>query len=202
MRPRNDLSLSDADAIAASVEDPGAFAVVFDRHFDSIAAFVRRRLDRSLADEIAAETFLRAFDGRVRYDGRWRDARPWLFGIASKLVSRHRRAEARRLRAFARAAERPAEGGGLDAVEGRLDAASMSAALASGLASLNVGERDVLLLYAWAELGYDEIAEALEIPVGTVRSRLHRARARLRQTLERHGVSDAPASAAQTEELR
>jgi RNA polymerase sigma factor (sigma-70 family) len=195
-------TLTDAEVIAASGEDARVFAVVFDRHYDSIASFLRRRLDSALADELAAETFFRAFDGRGRYDTARPDARPWLFGIAANLVSRHRRAEARRLRAFARVVERPSHDAGLDAINARLDAIAVSAALAAGLASLRVSERDVLLLHAWAELTYQQIAEALQIPVGTVRSRLHRARCALRATLEQHGVMGGLQVPASTKEMQ
>ncbi len=172
----------------ASVDDPAAFARVFDRHYDLIAGYLRRRLDASLACELAAEVFLQAFAARARYDAARADARPWLFGIVSNLLARHRRAEARRLRAFARAAERPSSEETLDGVDARVDARALSGALAAGLAALAAGERDVLLLYAWAELSYEQIAEALGIPTGTVRSRLHRARGTLRERLESSGT--------------
>jgi RNA polymerase sigma-70 factor (ECF subfamily) len=174
---------TDADLIAASLRDPERFAGVFDRHYAVIAGFLRRRLERSLADELAAETFLRAFDGRAGYDVSRVDARPWLFGIATRLLSRHRRSEERRLRAFARAGRLVGDERGFDEVDARLDAAAASPLLAAGLASLGASDREVLLLYAWAELSYEEIAVALEIPVGTVRSRLHRARDRVGRQL-------------------
>ena len=172
------------------------FAGLFDRHYAAVAGFLRRRLERSLADELAAETFLQAFDGRGRYDLSRADARPWLFGIAGHLLSRHRRAEERRLRAFARVghvvAKSEAEG---DDADRRLDAAAVAPVLAAALASLGAGDREVLLLYAWADLSYEEISVALGLPVGTVRSRLHRARARVRRELETGGVAHSVAVA-------
>jgi RNA polymerase sigma-70 factor (ECF subfamily) len=182
------LVTSDAELISGSLRDPTLFADVFDRHYSAIAGFLRRRVERSLADELAAETFLRAFDGRARYDVTRADARPWLFGIAANLLGRHRRVEERRLRAFARAAG-SVEERALDDVDARLDAVAASPVLAAALASLGAGDRGVLLLYAWADLSYEEISAALEIPVGTVRSRLHRARELVRKRLERDGVS-------------
>jgi RNA polymerase sigma-70 factor (ECF subfamily) len=151
-------------------------------------------LERSVADELAAETFLQAFDGRGRYDVSRADARPWLFGIACHLVSRHRRGEERRLRAFARAGRVLEEERGLDDVDGRLDAAAAAPALAAALASLGDGDREVLVLYAWADLSYEEISAALGLAVGTVRSRLHRARERVRRELERGGVAHSLAA--------
>lgn len=171
--------------IAASLTDPPAFAGLFDRHYAAIAGFLRRRLEWALADELAAETFLQAFDGRARYDVNRADARPWLFGIASNLLSRHRRGEERRLRAFARAGHMLEEEQGVEDVDQRLDAAAAAPVLAAALAALGVGDREVLLLYAWADLSYEEISVALRVPVGTVRSRLHRARERVRRELER-----------------
>jgi RNA polymerase sigma-70 factor (ECF subfamily) len=165
----------DAVAIRESRRDPRAFAAVFDRHFDGVHAFARRRVGGDLADEIAAETFARAFDQRGRYDLAVPDARPWLLGIAANLMRRHWRAERRRLAAYARhGAPSPAEA---DAFVGD------GAALADALDGLRKGERDVLFLYALADLSYAEIAIALAIPIGTVRSRLARARGRLRERL-------------------
>lgn len=183
--------------IAAAREDPRAFAELFDRHYDPIAGWLRRRVERALADELAAETFLQAFDARARYDLGRADARPWLYGIAANLLRRHRRAEERRLRAYARAAARPLHDADLAAVDARLDAGALAPALASALASLGPGERDALLLLAWAELSYEQIADALGVPVGTVRSRLHRARSVVRELIERSGEAvDDPAPAA------
>jgi RNA polymerase sigma-70 factor (ECF subfamily) len=180
---------SDAELIAASLTDRRVFAGLFDRHYAAVAGFLRRRLERSLADDLAAETFLQAFDGRGRYDVSRADARPWLFGIASHLLARHRRGEERRLRAFARAGQVLGDDRGLDDADRRMDAAAAAPVLAAALASLGAGDREVLLLYAWADLSYEEISVALALPVGTVRSRLHRARARVRRELEAGGVA-------------
>ena len=187
LRGASALARTDAELIARSLSDPSAFAELFDRHHDAIAGFLRRRADRALGDELAAETFLQAFRARERYDLARGDARPWLYGIAANLLRRHRRSEERRLRAYARAATPDVDASGFDGVEARLDATASCQAIAIGLASLGAGERDVLLMYAWAELSYEQIADALEIPVGTVRSRLHRARGVLRELLEASG---------------
>ena len=97
---------SDAVLIEDSLRRPERFAVVFDRHYDAIHGYASRRLGRGLADDIASETFLIAFDRRARYDLGHADAAPWLYGIASNLLARHRRAEVRRYRAVARAGVR------------------------------------------------------------------------------------------------
>jgi DNA-directed RNA polymerase specialized sigma24 family protein len=94
---------SDAVLIERSLRHPERFEKVFDRHLDAIHGYVARRLGRGLADDVASETFLIAFDRRARYDLGQPDAVPWLYGIASNLIARHRRAEVRRYRALARA---------------------------------------------------------------------------------------------------
>lgn len=168
-----------------------------------IAAFLRRRVEHSLADELASETFVQAFGARGRYDPGRADARPWLYGIAANLLRGHRRSEERRLRAYARAAASGADATAFDGVDERLDAAAAGAALATALATLGPGERDTLLLHAWADLTYEQIAEALAIPVGTVRSRLYRARGSLRELLRASGESvGEPTPAAPTEPAR
>jgi RNA polymerase sigma factor (sigma-70 family) len=178
---------TDAEAMTASVLDADRFALIFDRHFASIHRFLHRRVGRDLADELAAETFAEAFRRRRAYDPRLADVRPWLFGIAVNLLRHHTRTERRRLLAYARSGIDPVFDADLESAEARVDAAALGPRLASCLASLRGGDRDVLLLYAWVDLGYEEIAQALGVPIGTVRSRLHRARWRVRELLEAIG---------------
>ena len=161
--------MTDAQAIGASLADPEVFAVLFDRHFDAIHGYAQRRVGPDLADEIAAETFTRAFDRRRRYDTARKDARPWLLGIAANLMRRHWRSERRRLEAYARSAQHE---------QGELSG-PIAAELAAALKALPRREREPLILFAWADLSYDEIAVALGLPLGTVRSRISRARGRL-----------------------
>lgn len=178
---------ADAAILAASLSDPQAFAAVFERHFTAIHRWLHRRVGAPLAEDLAAETFTRAFDRRARFDASISDdARPWLFGIAANLVHDHRRSELRRLRALARAErwEAVIESDPSAGAVARADAAALGPAVAAALAGLRAPERDALLLVAWAGLEYEEVARATGVPVGTVRSRLHRARARLRAALE------------------
>lgn len=172
----------DNEVIAASLVDPGAFGAIFERHYDAVHGYLRRRLDEHLADELAAQTFLLAFDGRARFDRGRPSSRPWLFGIATNLAHNHRRHEIVELRAVA--AMTPENGIGIDGVEARVDAERMRGLLAAALADLPTEESDVLCLLVWAELSQAEIADALAIPLGTVKSRLSRARGRLRSALE------------------
>jgi RNA polymerase sigma factor (sigma-70 family) len=174
--------LPDNAAIAASIATPAEFAPIFDRHFDLVHSYIRKRVGESAADDLASQTFLIAFDRRAGYDQARTNARPWLLGIATNLIHGKRRQEKRRLRAYGRAgAETDVDP--LEGIEGRADAERLRPRLAAVLAALPKDEADPLLLYAWAELSYEETAEALELPVGTVKSRLSRARRRIREQL-------------------
>ncbi|MFI6921817.1 RNA polymerase sigma factor [Nonomuraea spiralis] len=174
---------TDAQVIQASRRNPDRFGAVFDRYFATIHRYVHLRLGESAADDLAAETFLRAFRDRNRFDLTCPSARPWLYGIASNLVAEHHRGEARRYRALARSADATEVDSHDERVAQRVSAAVMQPRLAAGLARLSTGDRDVLLLVACAQLSYDEVAEALGIPQGTVGSRLNRARKKLRKII-------------------
>ncbi|SEG67721.1 RNA polymerase sigma-70 factor, ECF subfamily [Actinacidiphila yanglinensis] len=182
-------SESDASIIERSLDEPEAFAELFDRYAEDIHRYAARRVGAEVADDLMAEAFVVAFQRRRRYDVSRPQARPWLYGIATNLVHDHRRAEARRLRALSRAAATAPDGwsGGdepmAEQVAARVSAESVRGALAGALAKLPARYRDVLLVVAWGDLNYAEAAEALGIPVGTVRSRLNRARGRLRDAL-------------------
>jgi RNA polymerase sigma-70 factor (ECF subfamily) len=178
--------LTDAQLIAQAQHSPDRFTAVFDRHYRDIFAYVSRRLGPDLAEDVASETFLTAFDRRHTFDVSRADARPWLYGIASNLVARHVRAETRRYKALAKAHVQEPGGhpGDADDIAGRLDAAAVRGRLATALRRLPEPVRAVLLLVAWAGLNQQEAADALGIPPGTARSRLHRARQEMRQALE------------------
>jgi RNA polymerase sigma factor (sigma-70 family) len=178
--------LADAAVIRLSWHEPEAFAELYDRHAAEIHRYATRRLGATAADDIVADTFLAAFRSRQRYDLSRADSRPWLFGIAANMIGKQRRAEVRMLRALARTGIDPADSGHAELVESRVSAAAVHQQLAAAVAGLSAGDREVLLLFAWAELSYDGIAEALAIPVGTVRSRLHRARRKTREALRQH----------------
>ncbi|WP_159940552.1 MULTISPECIES: RNA polymerase sigma factor [unclassified Nocardiopsis] len=173
----------DADVILRSLEEPALFGEIFRRHAPALHRYVARRLGSRDADDVVAETFHTAFRKRHRYDPDRPDARPWLWRIAANLVRRHHRSETRQYRALARTGVDPVMEGFADRAAERVDATSLSTSLAAALARLSKGDRDVLLLVAWGELTYEETALVLGIPLGTVRSRLHRARARVRASL-------------------
>ncbi|GAA2719412.1 RNA polymerase sigma factor [Actinocorallia aurantiaca] len=176
---RQDLS-GDASLIAESLTDPERFALVFDRHADEIHRYVSRRLGPDLADDVVSDTFLTAFRKRASYDLAREDSRPWLYGIASRLIRANRRAENRRNRLLARAPVPEPESFD-ERSASRVTSAQLQPRLAEVLTRLSSTDRDLLLLVAWADLTYEECAAALGLPVGTVRSKLHRIRAKVRR---------------------
>jgi RNA polymerase sigma factor (sigma-70 family) len=180
--PPDTKGQTDATVVAESRRTPECFAVLFDRHAPAIHRYAARRLGPDAADDLVAETFLAAFQKRAAYDTSYDSARPWLFGIATHLISRRRREEVRFFRAIARTGIDPAAEPVDQRATDRVAAEANRKKLASALADLPVGDRDVLLLTA-SGFGYAEIAQALGIPVGTVSSRLVRARRKVREAL-------------------
>lgn len=176
--------------------DPAVvFAGLFDEHAPGLHRYLSRRVG-SAADDLVAETFLAALAGRDGFDRSRADPRAWLYGIATNLLRRHQRQELRGLAATANACagELPGSDPG-DVVPDQVDARDRVGRLASGIADLSPDDRDVLLLIAWAGLAGNEVAQVLGVPVGTVRSRLHRVRRQLRtHEPSRSGVGE-PADA-------
>ncbi|MBF9130018.1 RNA polymerase sigma factor [Plantactinospora sp. S1510] len=174
---------SDAWYVSASLADQSLFTVLYDRHAAALYRYASGRVGADVADDVVSETFLVAFQRRRRYDVSRPDARPWLFGILTKEISHHRRREQARYRAMAR----------YDLIEAVPDHAEQAVAdaaahalrvpLARVLSDLPAKDRNVLLLIAWGGLSYEETAHALGIPVGTVRSRLNRARRKVSNAL-------------------
>jgi RNA polymerase sigma-70 factor (ECF subfamily) len=168
-----------------------SFEAAFEAEFASLHRYLARRLGQAVADELAAETFAVAFRSWDRLDP-GRPVRPWLYGIAANLVRHHWRKERRMLRAYARSGADPVFADE-DAAAERADADARHRELATALAGLRRDEREILLLHAWAELTDAEIADALDVPVGTVKSRLSRTREKLRNQLT--GVGQEPVEA-------
>jgi RNA polymerase sigma factor (sigma-70 family) len=171
---------TDSEIIQRSLADPGAFSEIFERHVRPVGGYIRRRIGTDAVDDVISETFLVAFRRRASFDVAWESARPWLLGIATRVVKHHRADEARQWRSFEASAA-----GQVDAEvphaasDARLDADAALRALAPRIAALSAKDRDTLLLHAWADLTYEQIADALDVPVGTVRSRLNRVRRKL-----------------------
>ncbi len=173
---------TDAELLAASIREPDAFTELFQRHWDDLYRFCLHRAG-SAGEDVAAESFRVAFDRRMRYDTRYLDARPWLFGIAANVLREHFRSARREEHKRARSAALDAASAGETDI-GELERQLLGPHLAAALHGLPAGDRDALLLLAWADLDYEQIAQALDIPLGTVRSRIHRARRRLRAYLD------------------
>jgi RNA polymerase sigma factor (sigma-70 family) len=171
-------SLTDGELIAQSSTTADAFHELFDRHFKTVHRYVARRVGRDRADDLASDTFTVAFTRRATFRTDATDARPWLLGIATNLLMNEHRAEQRSLEAVDRIRAQPVPPVAQLADDG------LDHEVAAALAELDPDQRDVLLLFAWGELSYEEIALALTIPIGTVRSRMSRARSHLRRRLE------------------
>lgn len=171
----------DAEFIRAARNDPASFGVVFDRHFSTVYRFCGRRVGRDLAEDLAGETFRRAFEARHAYDLSQSNALPWLIRIALNLVRdtiRTRAAEDRaysRLQALAGVRGRSEE----DQVARSAEARAELAHFAHLLLAESTEDVDALFLHVWDGLSYAEVATALGISDGTVRSRLSRLRHRL-----------------------
>jgi RNA polymerase sigma factor (sigma-70 family) len=174
---------SDADRIEASLVDPEAFTVLFERHAGSVHRYLVTRVGRRDAEDLVGETFATAFRSRTSYALDRPDARPWLFGIATNLARHHWRSEGRRLKRDALPGRSSDGADHSEEVASRAFFQGQSELIAQALGQLDEAYLDVLLLVAGPGLSYAEISEALGIPEGTVRSRLSRARGRLRELL-------------------
>lgn len=180
----------DAELVARFRRDPNQFTAVYDRYFPDVYRYAVGRLDVQTGEDIAAETFCVAFAQRDGFDPGRGGLRPWLFGIATKLMARHRRKEARHYKALTRVGAETSVEGHESRVVTSLAAQRLQPQLLKALAKLNRGERDVILLIALGQLSHEEVAQTLGIADGTVRSRLSRARKKFQQMItqeETHG---------------
>ena len=175
------MTLSDAVLMTASVDDPLAFGEVFDRYVRLVRRYAARRLGEDRADDATAETFGIAFERRAAFDAGRGELRSWLLGIATNVIRNYSREEDRRMRALGHF-DVDAGDVGVEVEHAFFAAPEVGAALAA----LEPGDRDVLVLVAWEDMTYQQVADALDIPLGTVRSRLHRARQLLRASLGAH----------------
>jgi RNA polymerase sigma-70 factor (ECF subfamily) len=163
--------------------DSSAFGVVFERHAGRISNYCFRRTgDWALAEDLTATTFLLAWRSRGRAPLQADSALPLLFGIATNVLRNQRRSLRRRREAFARLPlERTEEPDFGDETSERLDDQVAMRELLRLFTLLPRREQDVLALCDWSGLSYEDAAAALDIPIGTVRSRLARGRRRLRE---------------------
>jgi RNA polymerase sigma-70 factor (ECF subfamily) len=164
--------LTDAELLARSFDQPALFAGLYAQYGLAVRRYVARRVGSAAGDDLASEVFIRAFRARGRYRAERDAALPWLLGIANHVIADHRRLERRRLAALERLS---ADAPGLDTD----DESGLAPELVAALRRLPAAERDTLLLVVWGELTQDEAAAALEVPLGTISSRIARARKRL-----------------------
>ncbi|WP_433892256.1 RNA polymerase sigma factor [Streptomyces sp. CA-111067] len=168
---------TDEDLLTRSVREPTAFEPLVTRHARALHGYLARRAPDAVED-LLAEVWLQAFTGRETYDAKRGTPRMWLFGVARNVLLAHWRRRAYDVR------ELPGDEAGSDpwhAVDDRLDAAAAGPQLRRSLARLPQLERELLLLVAWEQLTPTEAAAVVGISPGTARSRLFRARSRLRK---------------------
>jgi len=175
-----DPNSSDVEVLARSAAEPWLFAILYERHHVAIRRYVARRVGSEAGEDLAAEVFVRAFSGRERCRAEQGSALPWLLGVANHVVADHRRTEQRRLRALQRLASTAPQ---------RIEHEdrALSGELVRELRGLSDEDRDALLLVVWGELSYAEAATALAVPIGTVSSRVARARRALAAAVDRPG---------------
>lgn len=175
---------------ATEPPDPADLGAMFDAYARDLLRYAAQRVGEQVAEDVVAQTFLVAYERRRHYDATRGAMLPWLYGICGNLLRRHRRTELRALRVVAAAQSHAADEVAPDARSAeRVDAQRTVARVATALAKLPRRQREVLLLYAVAELEYAEIAQALGIPLGSVQSALHRARTKVKSALAAPGGS-------------
>lgn len=160
-----------------SIESPAIFSQIFERHAAPLSSYFHRRLDSADAEDALAETFRIAFEKRESFAPA-SSVRNWLYGIASRLILKRKRQYARHLVAMQRLSPLSGDLGSRGADESMTFNAVLLA-----LTKIPAGERDALLLVAWDGLSYEEVAVVQSVPVGTIRSRISRARARVREAV-------------------
>jgi RNA polymerase sigma-70 factor (ECF subfamily) len=153
----------------------GALGEVYDRHAVALLRFAARAASQHEAEDLVQATFVRVVQIAARYDGRSSSARSWLIGITARLIQERRRSLTR----FSRALTRLAEIAEISP-HGALTNDSARTDLERGLATLSEAKRLVVVLAEIEEYTCEEIARMLEVPVGTVWTRLHHARKELR----------------------
>ncbi|HXW79883.1 MAG TPA: RNA polymerase sigma factor [Acidimicrobiales bacterium] len=177
----------DGLAIAESLTVPERFAEIIDAYSGRVFDYLARRVGPAAAEDLAAETFLRAFRSRATYKELRPTALPWLYGIATNLLRDHASSERRRLETLSNLAAGAVFRTPREDLDSAAEAALAFQNLGGALATLSAEARDVVALVAVEGLSYEEAAVALGLPVGTVRSRLSRARRDLRFALHRAG---------------
>ncbi|MFJ7996704.1 RNA polymerase sigma factor [Streptomyces sp. NPDC096310] len=168
-----------------STGDHDAFGELFDAYARSVYNHAFRLTGNwAQAQDVVSLTFLDAWRLRERVNEEGGSLRPWLLGIATNVTRNTRRAARRHAAAVARLPPEEVERDFADEIAGRLDDSVQLALVRTALSRLRRADREVLALCVWAGLDYAAAAEALGVPVGTVRSRLSRARTKLAEHME------------------
>jgi RNA polymerase sigma-70 factor (ECF subfamily) len=175
---------TDAEVIRASWQSPDWFGTLYNRYVGVLYGYACLRVGQGSAEDVVADSFLVAFAQRRGYDLTRGSARPWLFGILTNKIAERGRAEKIHYRAYARAWQNTVVEGIADRVADQVTVQAQRGRLAATLCRLTAADRHVLLLIAWGQLSYHEVAQALGIPRGTVASRLNRARRKVRAALD------------------
>ncbi len=172
---------------------PEALTELFELYGDRIHTHCFRRLGSwHEAEDATASVFLEVWRHRERVRLHEESALPWLYGVATNVCRNAARGARRRLRLVGRLPDPAAEDDHSEAVAARVDAEARMGRVLAAIDALPEREREVLALVAWAGLTYEQSAAALDVPVGTVRSRLSRARGRLSLTdPDAEGAPDA-----------
>jgi RNA polymerase sigma factor (sigma-70 family) len=181
--------VTDADLMKASLDEPPVFGKIFDRHARVIHRYLSSRVGAETAEDLVSEVFATAFRCRANYDSEYSDALPWLLGIATNAVRHHRRSEGRRWAMVNRVGQQSTSRGDLVLGDIAEDAIARDHIEETRRALDAIGDRyrEVLILYSAFDLSYEEIAQALGLRIGTVRSRLSRGRDQLRELLSGSG---------------
>jgi RNA polymerase sigma factor (sigma-70 family) len=164
--------------------DADAFGLLFDEHATSVYNLgFRLTANWSVAEDVVSLTFLEAWRLRDRIESAGESLRPWLLGIALNVSRNMDRASRRHDAAMSRIPPAPPIPDFAEELVGRLDDAAQLREVRRALDALRGSEREVIALCVWSQLDYAAAARALGVPVGTVRSRLSRARRKLRKLL-------------------
>jgi RNA polymerase sigma factor (sigma-70 family) len=162
--------------------DADAFGVLFDQYANAVYNLgFRLTANWSAAEEVVSLTFLEAWRLRDSINPGDEPLRPWLLGIAVNTSRNLTRASRRNQAAVSRLPPPPPVPDFAEELAGRLDDQARLREVGKALGTLRRGEREVIALCVWSELDYTTAAKALGVPVGTVRSRLSRARHKLRR---------------------
>jgi RNA polymerase sigma-70 factor (ECF subfamily) len=173
----------------ASLDEPQAFGEIFDRHAPRIHRYLASRVGVAAAEDLVSEVFVTAFRSRRAYAAAYSDASPWLLGFAANAVRHHRSSEGRRWAIVGRLKQYSTQRKD-DVIEdftADVLARDQVEAPRRALGALDEKYRDVLILYSALDLSYAEVADVLSLRIGTVRSRLSRGRAQLRELLAASG---------------